>query len=74
MGNGIWRNYLGNPREFDGWLKANGVLGSILAIGMLAMALAGLYSTGRPDGAIEAIELSSVSLRIPATLTAPIFR
>ena len=36
-----------NAPEFDGWLKANAVLGSILAIGILAMALAGLYSVGR---------------------------
>jgi hypothetical protein len=34
--------YLRNPHGFDRWLKANAVLGSILAIGMLAMALAGL--------------------------------
>ena len=29
-------NYLRNPREFDGWLKANAVLSSMFAIGMLA--------------------------------------
>ena len=51
MGNG-WRDYL-RTREFDGWLKANAVLGSILAFGILAMALAGLYSAGRPDAATE---------------------
>jgi hypothetical protein len=34
--------YLRNPHGFDRWLKANAVLGSLLAIGMLAMALAGL--------------------------------
>ena len=39
-------------------LKANAVLGSILAVGIMAMALAGLYSAGRPDGATE---LSSVT-------------
>jgi hypothetical protein len=36
-----------DPRSspgFDRWLKANAVFGSFLAIGMLAMALAGLYS------------------------------
>jgi hypothetical protein len=33
--------------------KANAVLGSILATGILAMALAGLYSAGHPDGATE---------------------
>jgi hypothetical protein len=46
-------DYLRNPHEFDRWLKANAVLGSLLAIGMLAMALAGLNSEGRPDGATE---------------------
>jgi len=51
-------DYLRNPREFDGWLKANAIIGSILAIGMLAMALGGLNSGGRPDGATE---LSSVT-------------
>jgi hypothetical protein len=44
-------DYLKNPHEFDRWLKANAVLGSILAIGMLAMALAGLNSAESPDGA-----------------------
>jgi len=33
--------YLRNPHGFDRWLKANAILGSLLAIGMLAMALAG---------------------------------
>ena len=52
MGNGLWRaGYLRNPpQEGDQWLKANAVLGSILAIAMLAMAVAGLYlrdPTGR---------------------------
>jgi hypothetical protein len=50
--------YLRNPHEFDKWLKANAVLGSLLAIGMLAMALAGLNPAAQPDGAIE---LSSVT-------------
>jgi hypothetical protein len=44
------RNFcLRNPHGFDRWLKANAVLGSLLAIGMLAMALAGLNSVGRQD-------------------------
>jgi hypothetical protein len=55
MGNGVWRNYPSNPREFDGWLKANAILGSILAVGILAMALAGLYSSD------TATEFSSVT-------------
>jgi hypothetical protein len=33
--------YLSNPDRFDRWLKANAVIGSMLAVGMLAMALAG---------------------------------
>jgi hypothetical protein len=44
-----------DPRSspgFDRWLKANAVVGSILAIGMLAMALAGLYSPP-PDRVTE---------------------
>jgi hypothetical protein len=53
MGNSIWRNYLTNPYEFDSWIKANAVLGSILAIGMLTMALAGLYFAGALDGVTE---------------------
>jgi hypothetical protein len=34
--------YLRNPHGFDRWLKANAILGSLLAIGMLAIAVAGL--------------------------------
>jgi hypothetical protein len=44
-----------DPRSspgFDRWLKANVVVGSILSIGMLAMALAGLYSPP-PDRVTE---------------------
>jgi hypothetical protein len=47
-----------NPRELDRWLKANAVIGSMLAIGMLAMALVALNPAARPDGATE---LSSVT-------------
>ena len=53
MGNAVWRDYLTNPHEFDGWVKANAVVGSILAIGMLAMALAGLYFAAPPDAMTE---------------------
>ena len=45
-----------NPREFDAWVKANTLFGSILAIGMVAMALAGLNSAGPPDAATELSE------------------
>ena len=42
----------GVPREFDRWLKANAILGSLLAIAMLGAALAGLYSAP-PNGPTE---------------------
>jgi hypothetical protein len=58
MGKRAWRDDPRNSRDFDGWLKANALLGSILAIGILGMALAGLYSAGRPD---RATEFSSVA-------------
>jgi hypothetical protein len=50
-----------DPRSspgFDRWLKANAVCGSILAIGMLAMALAGFYSASPLD---KATDFSSVT-------------
>jgi hypothetical protein len=53
MGN-RW-DYLRNPRELDGWLKANAVVGSMVAINILAMALAGLNSTGLHDGTVEVV-------------------
>ena len=43
------------PREFDGWLKANAFVGSIVALVILSMALAALYS----GGGLNEIELSS---------------
>jgi hypothetical protein len=52
-GNAMRRDYQANPHQFDGWVKANSVLCFILAIGMLAMAVAGFNSAGRPDGATE---------------------
>ena len=55
MRNDVWREYQRNLRKFDGWLRANFVLGSILVIGMLAIALAGHRE---PEGATE---LSSVT-------------
>jgi hypothetical protein len=53
MGKRVWRDDPRNSRDFDGWLKANAVLGSILAVGILTMALASLHSAGRPDAATE---------------------
>jgi hypothetical protein len=58
MGKRVWRDDPRNPRDFDAWVKANAVLGSILAIGILGMALATLYSAGRPD---KSTEFSSVT-------------
>jgi hypothetical protein len=40
-----------DQREFDRWLKANAILGLIIALGLLGMALAGSNSVGRPDSA-----------------------
>jgi hypothetical protein len=34
-----------SPRDFDRWLNANAVIGSLLAIGMLAMALAAITTS-----------------------------
>jgi hypothetical protein len=63
MRHGIGRDYLSNPRQFDGWLRATAVLGLVLAIGMLAMALAGLYSEAPVDVANVASDFSSVDVR-----------
>jgi hypothetical protein len=53
-------DYLRDPHKFDRWLKANTVLGSLLAIGMLAMALAGLNLAAQPDGATELSSITSL--------------
>jgi uncharacterized iron-regulated membrane protein len=50
-----------NPRELDRWLRANAVLGSMLAIGMLAMALSGLNSVARQDRATEVVSGAAAS-------------
>jgi hypothetical protein len=38
-------------RGFDRWIKANAVIGSLLAAGLLAMAVAGAPSAGSGDPA-----------------------
>ena len=48
-------------REFNRWLTSNTILGSILAIGMLAMALAGSNSAGRSDQAMAARPIVAAS-------------
>ena len=53
MGNATRREYQRNPQNFDRWVEANTVFGSILAIGILAMALAGLNAAGPPYAATE---------------------
>jgi hypothetical protein len=40
-----------DQQEFNKWLKVNAVGGSIIAVGMLAMALAGTHSTRHTDTA-----------------------
>jgi len=56
------RDYLTNPRAFDSWLKANAVVGSVLAIAMLAAACASFFSFGpAPNGATEYSRVSRVS-------------
>jgi hypothetical protein len=57
MGNNLWRDYLKDPHEFDGWLRANAFVGSIVALVILSMALAALYS----GGGLNEIELSSAN-------------
>jgi hypothetical protein len=42
MRHDLLRKYLTNPRDFDGWLKANVFVGSIVAVAILMMALAAL--------------------------------
>ena len=53
MGTDSWRDYQTNPREFDGWLKANAVLGSVVAVAILGAAFASFFSSGAPNGATE---------------------
>ena len=48
-------------REFNRWLKTNAILGSLLAIGMMAMALAGSNSAGRSDEAMAARPIVAAS-------------
>jgi hypothetical protein len=48
MRHDLLREYLTNPRDFDGWLKANVFVGSIVAAVVLTMALAALYPARHP--------------------------
>ena len=42
-----------DQRTFDRWMRANAVLGAVLALGMLAMAFAG-FNAPEPDATIYA--------------------
>jgi hypothetical protein len=64
---GYATSYQRIPREFGEWLTANTVFGSMLAIGVLAMALAGVYPADRPDAPME---LSSVTRSFAIATTA----
>jgi hypothetical protein len=58
MRKGAWRHDPRSSGKFEEWLNANAVVSSILMAVILAMALAGVYSAGRPN---EATEFSSVT-------------
>jgi hypothetical protein len=53
-------------RTFDRWLKGNAVFGSIMAAGLVAMAVAGLNSGPSHD-----VELSSVERAAPVLVATP---
>ena len=57
MWNGLPHQYekmsLEDQRTFDRWIKANATFGAVLALGILAMAVAGLNAP-RPDAAMSA--------------------
>jgi hypothetical protein len=46
--NGSKRDYPRNAPEFDGWLNANAVVGSIVAIAILAMAVGDSFLRADP--------------------------
>jgi hypothetical protein len=54
-------------REFDRWIKANAIVGSLLAAGLFAMAVAGVPSAGPADtaaaGHSSGTELTTASSR-----------
>jgi hypothetical protein len=53
------RDYLNNPREFDRWLKSSAVVGSIFAIAMLVMAVAGFHSAGQQDSTVAVVPIAT---------------
>jgi hypothetical protein len=53
-------------RTFDGWLKSNALIGSILAAGLVAMAVAGSNS-----GPSHNVELAGVERAAPDLVATP---
>ena len=57
-------------REFDRWIRANAVIGSLLAAGLLVMAVAGAPSAGPGDAATAADSKGSgVGVSVQSRLT-----
>ena len=52
-------------REFDRWIKANAIIGSLVAAGLFAMAVAGAPSAGPGETAVagNSTEMTSASSR-----------
>ena len=52
-------------REFDRWIKANAIIGSLIAAGLFAMAVAGAPSAGPGETAVagNSTELTTASSR-----------
>jgi hypothetical protein len=54
-------------REFDRWIKANAIIGSLVAAGVFAMAVAGAPSAGPGETAVAgnttSIEMTTASPR-----------
>ena len=54
-------------REFDRWIKANAIIGSLLAVGLFAMAVAGAPPAGPVETAVAGhsagTEMTTVSSR-----------
>jgi len=65
----VRRDYPTNTPAFDGWLKANAVVGSIVAIGIVAMALSGFYSARQSDVATDFSSVAVPSNTPSATAT-----
>jgi hypothetical protein len=56
-------------RTFDRWLKGNAVFGSIMAAGLVAMAVAGLNSGPSHD-----VELAGVERAAPDLVATPLLK